>query len=137
MLPRARNSCDITRRCGRSWPKRDSLMSPSPSGPDAISWAIAALRGLHPLRWCMSAVGLAISTVVLAGASAFWFADAPQLSQWFRDPGPTAVDFGNRMTERSFFVMVFRIGLLFIVLGGVWNLIGCWIARHELLARHR
>lgn len=112
-------------------------MSTPAAGPDAISWSLATLRGLHPLRWCLAAVGLAATVAVLAGANAIWVADAPSFPEWFQDPGPRAIEFGNRLAERSFFAISFRVGVLAIVLGSVWCVLGCWIARHELLARYR
>jgi len=116
---------------------RDPLFATPPAGPDASSWAAAAVRSLHPARWGLALAGLAATAVVAAVAQAVFEGRAPRLADWFGHPATQARALGEHLAARSFAGVVVRLGAVAAVVAGAWSLIGGWIARHEVLARHR
>src|SRR5688500_11241128 len=111
-------------------------MTPS-RGPDALSWAAAFLRGLDPLRWAIGLLDLAVTVTIVAGLHGFWEGQAPRLGDWFGDPVNQALELRDDLARRSFVGLVIRLGVLLAVLTAFWAIVGAWIARHELVARHR
>lgn len=116
--------------------KRDEAMMP-PRGPDALSWAAAVFRGLHPVRWALGLLGLAATVSVAAGLQAFWERDVPRLGEWFRDPVAEVQALTVHLAGRSFAGLVVRLSVLLTIVTAIWGIIGAWIARHELVGRHR
>jgi hypothetical protein len=82
-------------------------------------------------------VGLAATVAIVGGLQAFWEREAPRLGEWFSDPVAEAQALTDHLAGRSFVGLVIRVGVLFAAVSAVWALVGGWIARHELLARHR
>jgi hypothetical protein len=111
-------------------------MTPA-AGPDAVSWAAAIVRGLHPLRWGLGLVGLAATVTIAAGLQALWDGGGPRLADWFSDPVTQAQALSSHLAERSFAGLVIRLSVLLVAVAAFWAIIGGWIARHELLARRR
>ncbi|MBO0697151.1 MAG: hypothetical protein J2P46_02035, partial [Zavarzinella sp.] len=108
-----------------------------PAGPDALSWAAATLRGLHPLRWGLALVGIGATVLVAAGLQALWEGQAPRPADWFGDPLTQAQASWDHLSDRSVVGLVVRLGVVLVILAAIWAVVGGWIARHELVARHR
>lgn len=112
------------------------MLLPPPSGPDPADWLTAAFRGLHPVRWALSAAGLAVTVGLAAVARALLDGEPPDWAGWWSDPVGQAEAIGEAAGSRSLGGAIFRLGLVVAAAGAVWCLIGAWVARHELLARH-
>jgi hypothetical protein len=112
------------------------LLSPTPpAGPEPASWVAAGLRGLHPLRWGLALAGLGITAVVAALFQALFTGDVPRFVHWFEQPTAQVESLASHLGERSFAGLAVRLGALLAVAAAVLAVVGCWIARHELLAR--
>ena len=116
---------------------RDPLSAMPPVGPDPSAWAAASLRALHPARWGLALAGLAATAVVAALFQALFEWRAPRLADWFAEPAAQVEALGTHLAGRSTLGMAIRLGAVLTVVVGVWGIVGGWIARHELLARHR
>jgi hypothetical protein len=116
---------------------KDPLFSTPPAGPDAASWIGAGFRALHPLRWGLALVGLAATLTVAAMLQSLFDGRSPRLGDWFGQPAEQTQALGAHLAERSTLGLAIRLGTLLAVVAGVWGLVGAWIARHEVLARHR
>jgi hypothetical protein len=116
---------------------RDPLFSTPAAGPDAASWLTAGLRALHPARWVLALAGLAATAVAAALFQALFAWHAPRLADWFAEPAAQVQALGTHLAGRSTLGIAIRLGTLLSVVAGIWGVIGGWIARHELLARHR
>lgn len=115
----------------------DSLLATPPAGPDAASWAAAGLRALHPLRWGLALAGLAATVTVAALFQALFESHAPRFADWFAQPATQVEALGAHLAGRSTLGLAIRLGVVIAVVAGIWSIVGGWIARHELLARHR
>ena len=116
---------------------RDPLFSTPPAGPDAASWMAAIIRALHPVRWGLGLTGVAATVAAVALSQPLFDAAAPRLADWFREPGPQAQAFGDQLAGRTTRTICLRLAPATVVVAAAWSLIGAWIARHELVARHR
>jgi hypothetical protein len=108
-----------------------------PAGPDAASWAAAALRALHPLRWVLALVGLAATVTVTALFQALFEGHAPRFADWFAQPATEAKALAAHLAGRTTLGLAIRLCAEIAVVAGIWSVLGGWIARHELVARHR
>lgn len=112
------------------------MLLPPPSGPDPADWFTAALRGLHPVRWALSAAGLAATVGLASAARALLDGQSPEWADWWTDPVGQAEAVGDAAGNRSLGGAILRLGVVVGALGAVWCLVGAWVARHELLARN-
>jgi hypothetical protein len=112
-------------------------MNQNPSGPDPSDWALAWLRGLHPVRWLLCLVGLVATAAIFAVTRWFFGLDAGGWTDWWREPLERLRELGSAVAERSNWAIIMRLALAIVVTCGVWSLIGGWIARHEFIARRR
>lgn len=63
------------------------------SGPDPSDWLFGLLRGLHPLRWLLCLIGLAVTALSAAAMQALfdqglsghrvWLHKWPRVSHWW------------------------------------------------------
>jgi hypothetical protein len=116
---------------------RDPLFATPPAGPDATSWVAAGLRALYPLRWGLALAGLAATAAVAALLQSLFEGQAPRFADWFGEPATQTEALGAHLAGRSALGLAIRLGTVLAVVAGIWSVIGGWIARHELLARHR
>src|SRR5262249_38525569 len=82
-------------------------------------------------------MGLAATAAVAAIAQFLFDGQAPRFADWFGEPGGQVREFGSQLSDRSIWAIVVRLAPALAFVAGVWAVSGCWIARHELLARHR
>ena len=116
---------------------RDPLFAAPPAGPDLAAWVVTALRLLHPLRWGLGLAGIAVTAVAAALFQALFVGHAPRVADWFQQPAAQAQALGEHLAGRSSVGLLIRLGTLAAVVAAVWSLVGGWIARHEVAARHR
>ncbi len=112
-------------------------MTEPANGPQPIDWAIAAIRGLHPVRWALALLGILATLVAAAGLQAIYEGAAPDWAGWWNGPVENVRSLGNDIARRSFVANAVRIGVALAAINAAWCLIGAWIARHELLARRK
>jgi hypothetical protein len=98
---------------------------------------MATIRGLHPLRWGLGL--LAVALILGLAPVAQWLFDraTPQWAGWWADPVGQARTLGDLVAGRSGGPILLRLGPMLALLAGGWCLVGGWIARHELLARYQ
>jgi hypothetical protein len=93
------------------------------------------LRGLHPLRWLLCVVGLAVTVLSAAVAKAIFDWEPLDLPGWWQQPIEQAQVLGAEIGDGSLGRLIIRGGPLLALNAPLWCLIGGWIARHELVAR--
>jgi hypothetical protein len=105
------------------------------AGPQPGDWVAATLRGLHPTRVIVCSVGVALTVLCLAVAQTLFSGEQIDGSGWWRQPIDQVRTFRDELTERSFLGATIRVMPLIGVITALWCLVGCWVARHELVAR--
>jgi hypothetical protein len=74
---------------------------------------------------------------VAALLQALFEGHAPRFADWFAQPATQVEALAAHLAGRSTFGLAIRLGVVIAVVAGIWSIVGGWIARHELLARHR
>jgi hypothetical protein len=74
---------------------------------------------------------------VAALFQALFESHAPRFADWFAQPATQVEALGAHLAGRSTLGLAIRLGVVIAVVAGIWSIVGGWIARHELLARHR
>jgi hypothetical protein len=110
-------------------------MPPQASGPQPADWLAALLRGLHPVRWLLCLVGLALTGLSAAVALSLFGHGPPDWLGWWEEPAEHAHALRAEILDRSLGGTLVRGGPLLALNAALWCLIGGWIVRHELLAR--
>ena len=112
-------------------------MATQASGPEPGDWLVAAVRGMHPLRWAACLAALVVTWVVVAIAQSLIDGAAPRWTGWWVNPPEQAREFADDIAGRSTLAIVIRLGPCLAAIAAIWSLAGAWIARHELIARLR
>ena len=115
---------------------RDPLFDGPPAGPDPASWGAAAFRSFHPVRWGLGLAGLAATATIAALFQSLFDGQTPRLADWFAQPARQVPALAEHLAGRTTLGVVLRLGTVVAVFAAVWSIVGGWIARHELLARH-
>jgi WD40 repeat protein len=115
---------------------RVQLMGAPASGPGALDWAAALLRALHPVRWLLCLAGVLATAGLNAVVTSAWGLDGTRLLDWWLDPPGKAVAVSADFADASVGGLVWA-AAVWALNASPWCLIGCWVARHELLARRR
>jgi hypothetical protein len=85
----------------------------------------------------LSLVGLAATVAVAALMQCLLEGQPPRFADWFAQPGTQVEALAAQLADRSFLGLLVRVGTALAVVAGLWAVTGGWIARHEVLARHR
>jgi hypothetical protein len=101
----------------------------------SLSWAGAVLRALHPVRWGLCLLGLAVS-LALCSFALVLFGGVPQrLEAWWEQPDEQLRLLQELLLGGGTQGLFIRGALLTAALSVPWGLIAAWIARAELLCQ--
>ena len=100
-------------------------------GPSVVG---AALRSLRPARLLAALVGVLLTVGVLHLFLLGFVPNPPKPAAWLEDPASRLREVGETVAAPSLGWAARRGAWLFVGLGMVWGLVGCFIARSELVA---
>jgi hypothetical protein len=92
---------------------------------------------LHPLRWLLCLVGVALTGLSAVAAHSFFEKALPDWPGWLQHPIEHAQALSLEIGGGSLGRIILGGGPLLALNSMLWCLIGGWMARHELLARQQ
>jgi hypothetical protein len=96
---------------------------------------VGLFRALHPIRWFLCLVGLALTGLSAVVAQSLFGQEPPNLPGWWQQPIEHVQGLQIEIWGGSLGNAILRGGPLLALYTMLWCLIGGWIARHELVAR--